>query len=283
MRIIHETDVQYGEAGDIPLLLDILRPENPGSEPRPAIVYVHGGAWMAGDRSYGYIPNLLLVKQGFFTVTISYRFSQIARYPAQIHDVKAAIRFLRAHAEEYHIDPDRIGIWGHSAGGHLSALAGLNGDYPELEGESGNPGYSSKVQAVVPISPPTDFTGPWVTVEGREVQLEELQAITQLLGVLPGTNPTLTRLVSPAQLVQPGDAPSLILHGTVDEVVPYHQAELLRDAELAAGNEVTLLRMPDVTHAAQLHLNPEHVDPFGTKPAVIEFFTRHLGPVPAAE
>lgn len=109
-QFIVETDVQYGEGGGVPLFLDIIRPAAPSEQPRPAIVYVHGGGWWEGDRSYGYIPNLILAKLGFFTVTISYRLSQIAPYPAQIHDVKAAIRFLRANAEALGIDPGRIGV-----------------------------------------------------------------------------------------------------------------------------------------------------------------------------
>jgi acetyl esterase/lipase len=177
-----ETDVQYGEGGGVPLFLDILRPQASGDAPRPAIVYVHGGGWLEGDRSSGYVPNLMLARLGFFTVTISYRFSQVAPFPAQIHDVKAAIRFLRSHAGEFKIDPARIGVWGHSAGGHLAAMAGLHTDITELEGESGSAGYSSNVQAVVPISSPTDFTTPWLDLNGNALEEPDFGPITQLMG-----------------------------------------------------------------------------------------------------
>lgn len=278
-QFIVETDVQYGEGGGVPLFLDIIRPAVPSEQPRPAIVYVHGGGWWEGDRSYGYIPNLMLAKFGFFTITISYRLSQIAPYPAQIHDVKAAIRFLRANAEAFGIDPGRIGVWGHSAGGHLSAMAGLHADIPELEGESGSPGYSSKVQAVVPMSPPTDFTVDWRDLEGNPFEESRLGPITQLLGGPIAEKPELARLASPAALVAPGDAPSLILHGTMDEIVPFRQAELLVEAMARAGNDATLIAMTGVDHSAHGHMYPESDDPFGTRQAVVEFFTRHLGPV----
>ena len=278
-QFIVETDVQYGEGGGVPLFLDIIRPAAPSEQPRPAIVYVHGGGWWEGDRSYGYIPNLMLAKLGFFTITISYRLSQIAPYPAQIHDVKAAIRFLRANAEAFGIDPGRIGVWGHSAGGHLSAMAGLHADIPELEGESGSPGYSSKVQAVVPMSPPTDFTVEWRDREGNLFEESRLGPITQLLGGPTAKKPELARLASPAALVAPGDAPSLILHGTMDDIVPFRQAEILAAAMGRAGNEATLIAMIGVDHGAQAAMLPGNDDPFGTERAVVEFFTRHLGPV----
>ncbi|MGI8485642.1 MAG: alpha/beta hydrolase fold domain-containing protein [Thermomicrobiales bacterium] len=279
-QFILETEVQYGDGGGIPLLLDILRPAKAGLNPRPAIVYVHGGGWWEGDRSYGYTPNLMLAKLGFFTVTISYRFSQIAPYPAQIHDVKAAIRFLRANAEAFGIDPERIGVWGHSAGGHLSALAGLHADIPELEGESGSPGYSSKVQAVVPMSPPTDFTVEWRNLEGISLQDVGMDAVTQLLGGPIADKPELARLASPAALVAPGDAPSLSRQGTRDDIVPFRHAEILVEAMQQAGNEVTLITMTGVDHGAQAPMLPGNDDPFGTERAVVEFFTHHLGPIP---
>lgn len=277
-QFIFETDVQYGEGGGVPLFLDILSPSATSTKPRPAIVYVHGGGWWEGDRNYGYTPNLMLAKLGFFTVTISYRLSQIAPFPAQIHDVKAAIRFLRANAESFGIDPERIGVWGHSAGGHLSAMAGLHADIPELEGESGSPGYSSKVQAVVPISPPTDFTVEWRNLDGSARQDVGMNAVTQLLGGTVAEKPELARLASPAALVAPGDAPSLILHGTMDDIVPFRQAELLVDAMQRAGNEVTLIAMTGVDHGAHAPMLPGNDDPFGTERTVVEFFTRHLGP-----
>lgn len=280
-RFILETGIQYGEGGGIPLPMDILTPARATDQPRPAVIFVHGGGWEAGDRESGLLVSMLLAKRGFFTATIGYRLSPVAMYPAQIHDVKAAIRFVRAHATEWHVDPDRIGIWGVSAGGHLTALAALNGDYPGLEGDSGTPGVSSRVQCAVPICPPTDFIFPWHHLDGTEATDEEFGPVTRLLGNLPRHVPHLAQLASPAGLVEPGDAPMLILHGTADTVVPFAQAERLQANAQAAGNEADLLTLPDVGHDVGAHLLAGYADPYGTKAAVADFFTRHLGPVPS--
>ena len=144
--------VHYGQAGDVPLVLDIIAPAA-STKPCPGVIWVHGGGWTEGDRSDGFNALFcpLLAHHGFFTVTIDYRLMPHAHFPAQIHDVKAAIRWLRANAPSYAIDPDRIGIWGFSAGGHLAALAGLTADLPELEGDCGSAGYSgTQEQLLVP-------------------------------------------------------------------------------------------------------------------------------------
>ncbi|MGB3331007.1 MAG: alpha/beta hydrolase fold domain-containing protein, partial [Thermomicrobiales bacterium] len=181
-RFLLDTNVPYGRGGGVPLQLDILAPAQTSAEPRPAVIFVHGGGWEAGNRESGLRLSLLLTKRGFVTATIAYRLTSVAMYPAQIHDVKAAIRFLRAHAAEWHVDPDRIGIWGTSAGGHLTALAALNGDYPGLEGDSGTPGVSSRVRCAVPICAPTDFTVPWRHPDGTEATDEEFGPVSRLLG-----------------------------------------------------------------------------------------------------
>ncbi|HWK79460.1 MAG TPA: alpha/beta hydrolase [Thermomicrobiales bacterium] len=281
-RFLLDSGIPYGEGNGIPLLMDTLVSAHASGAPRPAVIFVHGGGWEAGDREAGVLFSMLLAKRGFFTATVGYRLSQVATWPAQIHDVKAAIRYVRAHAAALNVDPARIGIWGASAGGHLAAMAALNGDYPELEGSSGSPGHSSRVQCAVPICPPTDFTVPWRHLDGTEATDEEFGPVTRLLGALPRHVPHLARLASPAALAEPGDAPMLILHGTADAVVPFDQAERLLAAAQDAGNEAALLTMPGVGHEAGNHLMPDHADPYGTKAAAIAFFTRHLGPVPPA-
>ncbi|HKC74795.1 MAG TPA: alpha/beta hydrolase [Chloroflexota bacterium] len=158
-------DVQFGEADGKPLLLDVIAPRDVSAASWPAVIWVHGFGWFAGTRRDNLEISLcaFLATQGFFTVSIEYRLSDEATFPVQIHDVKAAIRWLRANAAAYSIDPDHIGIWGGSAGGHLAALAGVTGDLPELEGTSGSAGYSSRVQAVVLASAPSDFLHPGET------------------------------------------------------------------------------------------------------------------------
>ncbi|MBO0881173.1 MAG: alpha/beta hydrolase, partial [Mycobacterium sp.] len=136
----------YGNADGVELSLDLVLPQDKSAH--PAAVWLFGGGWSDGSRTNGvsYWCSLLAA-HGIACAAVDYRLSGDAPFPAQIHDVKAAIRWLRANAEAYQIDPDRIGIWGHSAGGHLAALAALTGDLPELEGHCGTPGVSSRIQA----------------------------------------------------------------------------------------------------------------------------------------
>lgn len=276
-RFLLESDVPYGDGP--PFLLDIIRPEvDTDAVPRPAVVYIHGGGWAAGHRASGILPSLLLARQGFVTATIGYRFTNVARFPAQIHDVKAAIRFLRANSDRFGIDPERIGTWGHSAGGHLAAMTALNADLPDLEGpHDPSSTVSSRVQAVVQLSGPCDFTVPFHTIDGAP-KIDD--AVVRLLGGLPLDLPDLARRASPTQCTLPGDAPMLILHGTADDVVSFDQAEMLLRAGTSVGNEISLMPLEGVGHDVPPFFSPHHADPHGAREAVVSFFTRHLGPVP---
>ena len=149
-------DIEYARTPEEPLLLDLYRPEMSTMQPKPLVVWIHGGAWRAGSKTN---PGeaVRFVDEGYVVASIGYRLSRTARFPAQAHDVKAAIRWLRANAQRYEINPDKIGVWGASAGGHLVALLGTSGDVAELEGNLGNPGVSSRVQAVVDYFGPTNF------------------------------------------------------------------------------------------------------------------------------
>ncbi len=152
--------IEYAKAGEHSLKLDVYTPSaKPGTDkpaPLPVIIWIHGGGWESGTRSA--CPAAQLVPHGYAAVSISYRFSQVAPYPAQIHDCKAAVRWVRAHAKEHNIDPARIGVWGASAGGHLVALLGTSGGDAELEGSiGGNVEHSSRVQAVCNWFGPTDL------------------------------------------------------------------------------------------------------------------------------
>src|SRR5262245_50032586 len=149
-------DIEYAKVGDISLKLDLYLPEPRPAAPVPLVVWVHGGAWQAGSKDQ--TPAVPLVRRGLAVASVGYRLSQVARFPAQIEDCKAAVRWLRAHAAEHAIDGRHIGAWGSSAGGHLVALLGTSGDVDELEGEAGNLDQSSRVQVVVDWFGPTDFT-----------------------------------------------------------------------------------------------------------------------------
>ena len=232
--------LEYGRAEGSPLLLDLLLPEM--TTPRPPLsIWLHGGGWFSGSRANG--PTYwcaLHAAHGFATASVDYRLSQDAPFPAQIKDIKIAIRWLRAHADDYGFDPNWIGIWGHSAGGHLASLAGVTGNHPtDLEPEFGLRGVSSAVQAVATASASADFDHWW--------QPDEEWVVRQLFdGDLANTD--LLRLASPLAHVGPDAPPFLIAHGTLDETVPYDQALRLQHALEAAGVNVDFVEIEDGYH-----------------------------------
>ncbi|MCJ7812663.1 alpha/beta hydrolase, partial [bacterium] len=159
-------DLAYGNLGEREKL-DIYLPDE-GEGPFPVIIYIHGGAWMGGSKNPG--AALEEINRGYAIVAVGYTLSQEAIFPRQIYEIKAAIRWVRAHAKQYHIDPNKIALWGDSAGGHLSSLGGTTGDVEELEDLSmGNPDQSSRVQAVVDWYGPTDFLKMDVQLEASGV------------------------------------------------------------------------------------------------------------------
>jgi len=231
-------DVVYGKGGDKELKLDILRPKQPPAEPMPVVVYIHGGAWRGGSKAG--MPPLCnrLAQQGYFCASVEYRFSQEAVFPAQIEDCKCAIRFLRAHAKEYKINPDRIGVWGHSAGGHLVALLCTAGDAKDLEGMGGWQDQSSRVQCVIDCFGPTDFT---VIPKGLEGVKEQMSSpVTQLVGGPIPENLEKAAKASPITYVSKDDPPILIMHGDADPIVPLDQSQRFYDALKKAGVDATL-------------------------------------------
>ena len=229
--------IPYGIADGMPLLLDMVCPQAPPTALRPAVVWLCGGGWFSGARTEGLVHWCcpLLAAHGFVTVSIEYRLSYQAVFPAQIHDVKAAIRWLRANAAPYHIDPERIGIWGFSAGGHLAALAGLTGDRPDLEGSCGSAGYSSRVQAVAVGSAPSDFRQPGAFSPRNQA------VVSQLFGGTVAEREDMMRLASPISHVSSAAPPFLIAHATWDETVPFAQAEHLAMALRATGIDVEFI------------------------------------------
>lgn len=273
-------NVPFGLADGGELLLDLIAPDPRPEGLLPALVWVHGGGWESGDKRGGYsdVFGPLLARAGFVFVTIDYRLSDEALFPAQIHDVKAAVRWMRANAGEQGIDPNRIGIWGHSAGGHLAALAGASGDLPELEGESGSPGVSSRVQAAMPLSPATDFRivpGGWTSFEPR-------RATEKLVGGPLEERADLVRLASPMTHLRPGVPPFSIVHGAADEVVPVEQGIALADALRSVGGDVTIDVLPGADHwfasATRGVSTAAALDGIGR--LAIAFFTTHLGATP---
>jgi len=262
-------NVVYGHAGARDLHLDIEQP-NPPLPRMPAVVHIHGGGFAFG--SYHGRDNLALAALGFFCINVEYRLSGEAKWPAQIHDCKAAIRWLRANAERYHIDPERIGVWGESAGGHLAAMVGTSGDVPSLEGDSGSPGLSSKVACVVDRYGPTNFLA-MVGQPGSQKHEAADSFESKLLGRPLPEVPELVRQADPCHWVTAACPPFLIQHGTKDMAVPFGQSELLADALGKVGVSVTLRRVEGADHgfggatrAVLQQLDRE----------LAEFFCRHL-------
>jgi len=257
------TDLAYVPDGGPRRTLDLYLPAK-ADGPLPLVVWVHGGGWQGGSKEGG--PALPLLADGYAVASINYRLSQHAPFPAQIHDCKAAVRWLRAHAAEYQLDPDRVGAWGGSAGGHLVALLGTSGGVKDLEGDLGNPDQSSRVQAVCDTCGPTDLN---TTLNGAEARTTVAPMLEKLLGGPLEEKRDLARIASPLTHVTPDDPPMLILHGDHDPLVPLHQAVGLYDALRAAKVEVELQVTAGAGHDAGLG-KPE------VQQTVRVFFGKHL-------
>jgi acetyl esterase/lipase len=223
-----ERDIPYCFVDGVPLLMDVHFPAEGG--PWPVIVFVHGGGWTGGDKAQ---VDGGLTEYGYLVVTVNYRLYPEARFPAMIEDVKCAIRSLRAHAGEYNLDPDHIGLTGGSAGGHLVALAATAdesagfdlGEYLE---------HSSRVQAVQVVAGPSDLTlsfPDWADSTLRDVFGEEQLAAA-----------------SPVTYISRDDPPFLIFHGEVDRVVPLEQAIVLHDRLVEAGIASQLVIIENADH-----------------------------------
>ncbi len=265
-------DVVFGTGGGRPLKMNIVRPKVIPEAPMPVVVWIHGGAWLAGDNNPG--RNIPLAQRGYFTASIEYRLSREAQFPAQIEDCKAAIRYLRANAEKYHLNPNKIGCWGSSAGGHLVALLGTSGGVKELEGSGGNPDFSSAVQCVVDLFGPTDFTqiGKFPSTMNH-MAANSPEAL--LLGGPIADNPEKCRAANPITYIDKGDPPFLIFHGDKDQTVPFNQSELLYAALQKAGVESTFVPVKGGGHGwgPQTPTEPtsREVDQM-----TLAFFDRHL-------
>ncbi len=239
-----ERDVVYGDAGGRPLKLDLVLPKEKSDKPRPLIVFIHGGGWRSGDKAGGVGRVIPFVATGNYVgASVGYRLSGEAIWPAQIHDCKAAIRWLKANADKYQIDPERIGVWGSSAGGHLVNMLGTSGDVKELEGDCGSPGQSSRVCCVVPFCGPANFLAPKRFEGGRSPS-----AVDLLLGGKIEEKQDVAKQASPITHVSKDDPPFLVVHGTADNTVPFEQAEMFYAALQKAEVDVTLVKILGGSH-----------------------------------
>lgn len=277
-------DVEFAQVDGHPLLLDLYRPVV--EDDVPAVVMLHGGGWMLGDRTMFAAERIEpVVRRGVAVASASYRFTDVATWPAQLHDVKAAVRWLRANAQEHGLRAERVGAWGASAGGHLALMLGLTGGRDELEGDvGGHTGLDSSVQAVCSLFAPADFQAlarytpdpalkfpdfardlpegpsPQARLVGVEDVIEDLEA---------------ARAASPITYAGQGDARFLLLHGDADPLIPVSESQALFRALEDAGQDATLLVIAGANHEG-----PEFAQ-LPVLAAVAEFFADALSTDPA--
>jgi acetyl esterase/lipase len=259
-----QENVPYGLANGQPLLLDIYEPTSRVTGPRPAVVLIHGGGWTSFDKGTMRGMAQLLARSGFVAFSVDYRLLRGTenRWPAQLDDVQRAVRWVRANAAKYDVNPERIGAFGHSAGGQLAALLGTedtrNNSDPALAG------YSSQVQAVVDVSGPSDFT--------TEQDPDGDAFLANLFGVHYSKNPSIWRDASPVFHISKASAPFLIVHGARDDQVPIAQSQELVERLKQADVSAFLVTVDDGhtfhTPEARIRLAMETVG----------FFNRYLNP-----
>lgn len=260
--VVVENDIEFSNPDNQHLLLNLARPKGVG--PFPAVLCIHGGGFRAGDR-HGYDGLIRkLAERGYVAATVEYRLAPKYQFPAQVYDVKAAVRWMRANAARYHVDPQRIGVTGGSAGGHLVHFLGVTGDVKRFEGDGGNPDQSSRVACVVSYFGPSDFTKSY----GKSVDAAEV------LPLFLGGNLDQQRQrhidSSPLYWVTPNAAPTLAIHGTKDNYVAHEQAVWMVDRLKTAGVEAELLTLEGAGHGFQGE------DAKRADEAMFTFFDRHL-------
>jgi acetyl esterase/lipase len=240
--VVETTDIVYGTGGDTELKLDLYAPENL-SAPVPGIIFIHGGGWRSGKRQDYKIYTTRFAAKGYVVATVTYRLREAGYFPNCVEDVKCAVRWMRANAASIKVDPDRIAVIGGSAGGHLSMMVGYSSDAPELEGTGGHAGVSSAVQAVIDIYGPVDFSvypernHPLVTTFLQGTYEEQTHRFMK---------------ASPITYVDPSDPPTLIIHGTIDSLVPVTQSDLLAEKFQELGMDYWYDRIDGWPHAMDI-------------------------------
>ena len=260
-----DADLTFGKGGAAVLKLDLAMPAD-GAGPFPAVVCVHGGGWVGGDRKQMAQTIRTLARRGYVAVSPDYRLAPHDPFPAAVEDCKAAVRWLRANAARYNIDPDHIGVVGFASGGHLACMLAVTDKTDGLEGTGGNPDQSSRVQAAASFFGPTDLTAKdW----GKDV------ATLNLIPLLGGTaeeRPEAYRKASPLTYAGKESAPLLLVHGAEDKMVPVGQSRRLYDKIAAAGGSATLIVVEGEGHG----FRPEKLRECLAQ--MITFFDKQLKP-----
>ena len=240
--VASEPGVTYARYGTREMKLDLFRPEG-GGDARPAVIVVHGGAWITGHHRMENPFAAELARRGYVAATVEYRLSNEAKYPAQIHDLKAAVRFLRANASRYGIDPKRIAAVGASSGGHLVALLGATNGMKHFEGDGGTDSASSEVQAVIDIDGTATFIDPGNIEKEKRGPLD---TNTRLIGATFDEKPEVWREASPITHVHKGSAPTLFINSS--SYRPFQQREEMLARLRAAGVNSEMVVIPDTPH-----------------------------------
>lgn len=242
-------DIVYASVADADLKLDLYLPSTSTNRPSPLLVWVHGGAWRSGSKKE--MPLGPLVARGYAVASVDYRLTPTAPFPANVHDLKAAIRFLRAHQADYHLETTRIAIAGASAGAHLAALVGVSNRSAELEGVVGSHlQESSSIQAIVSFYGASNLESilRQSTPFGLGVRVPALQL---LLGGQPEEKAALARLASPVAHVDAGDPPLLLIHGVQDPQMPVAQSLEFQGAYENAGLSVRFVPVHGGLHGGK--------------------------------
>jgi acetyl esterase/lipase len=226
-KITTDNDVVYSKPGGTELKLDIARPVE-GDGPFPIIFVIHGGAWRAGNKSDMRPALAEFARHGYVAVSPQYRFCPKETFPAQVHDVKAAVRWIKSHAKDYKADPEHVGAIGFSAGGHLALMLGVTGASDGLEGEVAEGAPDSRIHAVVNYFGPTDLAA-------QDIPDVSKPLVRDFLGGTPEEKVKEVKQASPLTYISQGDAPLLTFQGTKDPLVPHTQAAKLADAMTSAG------------------------------------------------
>jgi len=271
-------NIEYANVRGLSLQLDLRIPDagqGTGSAPWPVILYLHSGAWVTGDRTGG--PAIRQASRGYAVASIDYRLAPYFTWPAQIEDCKAAVRWLRANAARYQLDPERIGVLGTSSGGHLAVVLGTSGGVDSLEGLAlGNAQYSSRVKAVVDMYGPTDL----LKMQEQQLNCIPLDANSPalppslLMGCAIQDCQEKTETANPINYITRDDPPFLIMHGMADCLVPWLQSQMLFGALQAQDLPAKLYLLPTAGHA------DKQFDELKYKQIISDFLDKNLrGPI----
>ncbi len=259
--------------------MDIYLPDTAG--PYPVIIWIHGGGYMSGDKNIGYLHLAKEgLKRGYAVVSINYRLTNESQHPAQINDVKAAIRYIRANSIEYNLNPDKIAVWGSSAGGGLAALAGTSGNVEELQDDSlGNSNVSDQVQAVVDMKGPINFSTLLPQLQkmnnsqNKSYNYRESEHMMEkLMGGNVSLIPDQVAMANPETFISPDDPPFFIVHGSGDSLIPCEQSvDFANKLQIVLGSsKVTIEVIPGADHNAAYFSTQQNIN------QILDFLDKNL-------